>query len=90
MDFLNDYIVLVVMGICVCVGFCIKHLIPTDNINKYIPTILAILGVALNLWNNAFAVTPGIVLGGLVSGLAATGCYEAVHNFFKNIGGMKK
>lgn len=86
MDFLNEYIVLVVMGICICVGFCIKHLIPSDKINKYIPTILALLGVALNLWNNAFAVTPEIVLGGLVSGLAATGCYEAVRNFIEKRG----
>ena len=83
MDFLNDYMVLIVVGICLCVGYMIKHFITTDKVNKFIPTIMAVLGVLLNVWVNEFAFTPEILLGGLFSGLASTGLYEAFHQFLK-------
>ena len=76
MEFLNEYVVLVVLGICLCVGAVIKHSL--DFIpNKYIPLIMAVLGVFLNCWLNGFAFTPEIILGGLVSGLASTGLHQA-------------
>lgn len=78
MEFINDYIVLVVLGICLCVGYIIKHVIPGETINRFIPLIMGALGCICNIWLNA-AVTPEIVLGGLVSGLASTGMYEAFH-----------
>lgn len=78
MEFLTDYIVLLVMGICLCVGYIIKNSL--DFIpNKYIPLIMAILGVILNMWINK-SLTPEILLGGLASGLASTGAFEAVRN----------
>ena len=76
---LNGYIVALVLGICVCVGFILKNLVPTDKINKYIPLIMGALGVLLNMWIN-WAVTPEIILGGLISGLASTGMYESFKN----------
>lgn len=84
MDFLNDYIVLVVIGICLCVGYVIKNLIPNDKINRFIPLIMGILGVFLNIWINGFTLTAEIILGGLASGLASTGMYEAFAQFIKN------
>ena len=83
MEFLNDYIVLLVVGICLCVGYVFKNLIPTDKVNKFIPLIVASLGVLLNVWVNGFAFTPEILLGGLVSGLASTGLYEMFRNFIE-------
>lgn len=80
MEFLKDYCVLIVIGICMCVGFVLKNLIPTDKINKFIPLIMALLGVIINVWVNEFAFTPEILLGGLASGLASTGTYEATKN----------
>lgn len=80
MEFLNDYLVLVVVGICLCVGFIIKNLIPTDKANRFIPIIVATLGVGLNIWVN-LSITPDVLLGGLVSGLASTGLYEVFHQF---------
>lgn len=80
MEFLNDYLVLIVVGICLCVGYVIKHLIPNEAVNKFIPLIMAVLGVGLNIWLN-WALTPEILLGGLLSGLASTGLYEAFHQF---------
>jgi hypothetical protein len=81
MDFLNDFMVLIVIGICLCVGYVIKHIIPSDKVNKFIPLIMAILGVVLNAWLNAFAFTPEILLGGLASGLASTGMHQAFKQF---------
>ena len=62
--FLENYMVLIVIGICLCVGYVLKNVITTDKINKFIPLIMAVLGVIMNLWLNAFAFTPEILLGG--------------------------
>ena len=75
MEFLNDYLVLAVVGVCLCIGYIIKHVIPTDKINKFIPLIVGVLGVVVNVWMNNWGFTPEILLGGLVSGLASTGMY---------------
>lgn len=82
MDFLIEFSVPVIVGICLCVGYIIKNIVPTNNINKYIPLIMGVLGLGLNIWIN-LSVSPDIVLAGLVSGLASTGLYEAFHQFIK-------
>jgi hypothetical protein len=81
MDFLNDYLVVVVVGICLCVGFTIKNLVPSDKVNRYIPATMMILGVVLNAWVNAFVITPEVLLGGMVSGLASTGMHQLFKQF---------
>lgn len=75
LDFLTNYLVCVIVGICLCVGFVIKTSIPNID-NKYIPLIMAILGIVLNVWIN-MSFTPDIILGGLFSGLASTGLHQA-------------
>ena len=77
MEFINDYIVLIVLGVCLCVGYVIKNLIPSNKINRFIPLIMAVIGFLVNLWINAFKLTPEILLGGMVSGLASTGLHQA-------------
>lgn len=79
MEILNQYLVLVVMAICLCVGYVIKNSLDFIQ-NKYIPLIMAVLGVALNVWLNGGQFTPEVLLGGLASGLASTGAFEAVKN----------
>lgn len=74
LTFLNDYFVLVIVGICLCVGYVIKTSIPKID-NKYIPLIMGVLGLLLNMWIN-MAFTPEILLGGLFSGLASTGLHQ--------------
>ena len=81
MEFINDYMIACVVVICLAVGFIIKHLIPSDAINKYIPLIVGVLGAFINIWLNDFAVTPDILAGGLVSGLASTGLHQAFKQF---------
>ncbi len=77
MDNFEKYLVIVVMLICLCVGYVVKHLIPSEKVNRFIPAIMALLGVVLNVWLNNFAFTPEILLGGLASGLASTGMHQA-------------
>lgn len=76
---LTEYAVPIIVGICLCVGYIIKNMIPSDGINKYIPLIMGALGVALNVWIN-LGITPQILLGGLFSGLASTGLHQAFKN----------
>lgn len=83
MEFLNDYMVAVVIGICLCVGYILKNVIPSDKINKFIPLIMGILGVIINVWFNNFTFTPEIILAGLVSGLASTGMHQLFTQFIK-------
>lgn len=79
MEFLQDYLVIVVVGICLTIGYIIKHSL--DFIpNKYIPLIMGILGVVINTWLNGWTFTPEILLGGLASGLASTGAFELGRN----------
>ncbi len=84
---LREYVVVIVLGICLCVGYILKNLIPTDKINRFIPLIMGLLGVLLNMWIS-WGVTPEIILGGLISGLASTGLYEAFRNMIS--GGNKE
>ena len=78
MEFLQEFVVVIVMAICLTIGYIIKHSL--DFIpNKYIPLIMGVLGVVINIWLN-MAFTPEILLGGLASGLASTGTFELVRN----------
>ena len=77
--FLNDYVVLVIVGICLCTGYVIKNSLPSIK-NKYIPLIMVTIGIILNIWINK-SITPDILLAGMFSGLSSTG----LHQTFKNI-----
>lgn len=78
LSMLNEYFVLVVVGVCLCIGYVIKtslDFIP----NKYIPLIMAVLGVMLNIWV-AGRINIEVLLAGMFSGLASTGLYETFRN----------
>ena len=75
--------VLIVVAVCLCVGYVLKHLVPTDKINPFIPLIMAVLGIFMNVWISGFKITPEILLGGMISGLASTGLYEAFKQFIE-------
>lgn len=83
MDFtvLNDTFVVVVVVACLVLGYLIKtsfDFIP----NKYIPTILAVVGAVLNAVVSGVSVD-SIVYGALM-GLASTGMHQAFKNFVEN------
>jgi len=81
-DFLTEYFVPVIAGICLCIGFLVRSV--TDKLDRYVPCIVAAVGLALALWIGWGNVTPAVILAGLFSGLASTGLYEA---FKRLIGG---
>ena len=81
---LQQYSIPVIVGICLCVGYIIKHSL--DFIpNKYIPLIMGALGLGINILINLNNLAPEtiaeVILAGLFSGLASTG----MHNIFKNL-----
>ena len=82
LTFLANFAVPIIVGVCLCVGYVIKNVITTDTTNKYIPLIMAVLGVVLNIWIN-MSFTPEILLGGMFSGLASTGLHEAFKQLIK-------
>lgn len=77
MELLQEYIVPVTMAICWCMGFIVKKWIK-DVDNKWIPTICALVGVVINVWVQGWTIDPAILLGGLASGLAATGLDQMI------------
>ena len=81
-DIFGNYIVLAVLGICLCAGYILKHLVPGETINRFIPLVMGLLGLGINVWING-AFTPEVVLGGLISGLASTGSHQAIKQIFK-------
>lgn len=83
MEFLNNFILPVILGICICLGYIIKKWVK-DVDNKYIPTIVAVIGVFLSIWINKWTVTPDVILTGLISGLSSTGLHQAFKQFIEN------
>ena len=82
LNILTTFANVIIMGICLCVGYVIKNSL--DFIpNKYIPLIMACLGLALSICTNLDRITLEVILTGLFSGLASTGCYEAFKNLIK-------
>lgn len=74
------YIPLVVI-FCLVLGYILKHWIK-DVDNKYIPTILTVVGVIAACCSNGNISLEIIVAGG-VSGLASTGLHQAFKQYIK-------
>lgn len=81
-EFLNEYINIVVLGICLCTGYVIKTSLDFIS-NKYIPLIMLVLGTVLNILCNINNIDAVVILSGMISGLASTGLYEAMRNLLQ-------
>ena len=77
---LTQYFSIVVVGICLCVGYVIKNSLEFIP-NKYIPLIMLILGLVINVLMNLNGINAEVILTGMLSGLASTGLYEMFKNF---------
>lgn len=77
---LNEFLNVVIMGICLCVGYIIKNVVTNEKINKFIPLIAGGLGLVLAIVSNLNNMSLNVVLMGLFSGLASTGLYETFKN----------
>ena len=79
-EFLVDYMNLVIFGLCLLFGFVVKKWVK-DVDNKWIPTLCCVLGVVLAIINDWGAVGLDTILTGGFSGLASTG----FHQLFKQL-----
>lgn len=80
---ISTYLVPSVVILCLLVGYIIKNLIPNDSINRFIPLIVGVLGVAATIFTavtTGVPITVDVVVVGLSSGLASTGLFEAYKN----------
>ena len=71
MTMFTEYLIPVVLVICLIVGFVLKNYVKVLP-NNYIPIIVTILGAVIAIWVN-MSITPDILAAGLASGLASTG-----------------
>ena len=80
MEFLNEYINIIVLSFCLGIGYIIKNSLSFIP-NKYIPLILGSVGIIANVVNTAGAgdqITLSVIVTGLITGLASTGAWELV------------
>lgn len=82
MDFtmFENYFVLSVVLACLIVGYIIKKWIK-DVDNKYIPTIVTVFGMVLNLAVSGVSVESAIF--GAFMGLASTGLHQAFKQYIE-------
>ena len=75
----TEYFIPVVAVVCLIIGYLIKTCCPIIA-NKYIPLILAVVGIIAN-YANTGAFDLSVFIGGAFTGLAATG----LHSAFKSL-----
>lgn len=80
LSFLVESVNVVVLGICLCMGYAIKNIWNNNDFNKFIPLIMLVLGTILNVLANLNGITLEVILCGMFSGLASTGLYEMFRN----------
>lgn len=82
MDFtiIEQYFVFTVVLACLVAGYVIKKWIK-DVDNKYIPTIVTVLGLVLNLFVSGFSIESAVF--GAVMGLASTGFHQAFKQYIE-------
>ncbi len=78
LNYLMNYSVPVIVGICLCVGYVIKNSLPFIP-NKYIPLLMAVLGLIVNSAAQQ-NLSAEIALQGMFSGLLSTGMFELLRN----------
>ena len=84
---ISNYLVVAVILVCCCIGYVIKTSL--DYIpNKYIPLIMACIGVVLNYFI-AGCFNVNVLLGGMLSGLSSVGLHQAFKNLIENKEGDK-
>ena len=75
----TQYMVPLIIGFCICIGYVIKTSLDFIK-NKYIPLIMLVIGITLNIIIN-HDVTLEIVVAGAMSGLASIGTHQTCKCF---------
>lgn len=82
MEFLNDFMLPVVVGICLWHGLYCKKMGARCGIQIY-PHHRGCLGVVTASWISGWIFTPQVVLSGLISGLASTGMHQLLKQYIE-------
>ena len=85
MEMFNNYLVPVIVALCLIVGYVIKHWIK-DADNKNIPTVVTVVGVVTAVAMNWGSITTEVIVGGALSGLASTGLHQLFKQWIDNGG----
>ena len=80
LTFISEYISPIILVICLVIGFIIKNVTANETVHRFIPLVVAIVGVLICAWE-AMEFTPQTIAVGLVSGLSSTGLYELFKQF---------
>lgn len=81
LTFITDLYIPIIVVACLLVGYVIKKWI-VDVDNKYIPTIVFILGAILGCIVNQ-TISVDVIVAGAASGLASTGLHQAYKNLIE-------
>lgn len=81
MDFIEfeKLFIPIVVIFCLCIGYILKRWMPTDD--KWIPTILAIVGAVAGVIANGMSFES--IVYGMLSGLASVGLHQAFKQHLK-------
>lgn len=85
MEMFNNYLVPVIVALCLIVGYIIKHWVK-DADNKIIPTVVTAVGIAAAVAMNWGSITVEVIVGGALSGLASTGLHQLFKQWIDNGG----
>lgn len=85
LSFLMEYINVITLGICLCIGYALKEGFKGFK-NQYIPVVMLVIGTIINVLTNIPNINAAVILGGMISGLASTGLYEAMRNLIDKDG----
>lgn len=69
-----------IVAICLAVGYVVKKWVK-DVDNKYIPTLVLVLGLILGLVSKGLTIEAAAA--GMISGLASTGLHQIYKNFLE-------
>lgn len=73
LNFIQEMYIPIVLVICLCVGYVFKRWLPNDN--KWIPTLMLILGAVLGCIATK-SITLEAIGAGAFTGLASTGLHQ--------------
>ena len=87
-EIIQQYLQISVVLICLFVGYIIKVTVSNEKVHKFIPLIVAVIGLIASIWadmSSGIGVTLDTIVTGLASGLASTGMYELLHQLITQL-----
>lgn len=78
MEMYTEYVVPLILLACLVTGYVIKQWV-SDVDNKFIPTIVCVLGAALNVVNSGLSLEA--IIYGAFTGLVSTGMHELFKSY---------